>query len=353
MEPANDRSPLLAGKTTSLFSFSSSMRRLLSSYSVSSMMRKQSYEPPSSSGSINDEETPVKGEATTLKRNLSIIDLMAYGLATTLGSGILVVVGRTAHFYSGPSVMISFLLSGFACLLSAFCYAEFAARMPISGSAYSFAYIALGEAIAWFVGWNLTLEYTISASAVAGGWNSYFVAALKSFGAHVPTWIEGTVVNKYIVITPFAALICLICTGILLLGMKESARFNIIITVVNIIVILFFIIAGSFWVEPTNWTPFFPYGFSGTLTGVGQVFFSYIGFDSVTTLAGECKRPKRNLPIGIIGTLIIVTVFYVAVSLVLTGMQPYDQIDQNYPLARAFQAMHQTSPSDSVALKFH
>eukprot|EP01114_Cavostelium_apophysatum_P013213 TRINITY_DN3144_c0_g2_i1.p1 TRINITY_DN3144_c0_g2~~TRINITY_DN3144_c0_g2_i1.p1 ORF type:complete len:580 (+),score=112.20 TRINITY_DN3144_c0_g2_i1:194-1933(+) len=317
-------------------------RTFWSQYSFSSMFRKQHFDAKAAdpTNSINGfDET--EGKKNTLKKELNVWDLMAYGLASTLGSGILVTVGQVAHNVTGPSVVYSFLFAGFASFLSALCYSEFAARIPLSGSAYSFAYISLGEVVAWFVGWNLTLEYAISASAVAGGWSSYVMAAASSVGADVPKWMSnGYELSSLVYVNPFSALIVLACTGVLLVGMKESARFNVAMTLINVSLILFFIIAGSFHVDPKNWHPFTPFGFAGTWAGVGKVFFSYIGFDAVSTLAGEVKNPTRDLPIGIVGTLSIVTGLYVVVSLVLTGMQNYSEIDVNAPLAVAFQAVH-------------
>lgn len=323
-------------------------------YTWDALFRKQdlnAYLKPDNHNELNGKEDTSgdKTKKSQLKRSLTIWDLIAYGLASTLGTGILVTVGAVAHQYAGPGIVFSFILAGFASFLSALCYSEFAARIPVSGSAYSFAYISLGEVVAWFVGWNLTLEYAISASAVASGWTGYFVSALESVGVHVPKWLVGTQINSVIYISPLSAMIVVLCTIVLLFGMKESATFNVIMTVVNMAVILFFIIAGAFHVKTENWHPFLPYGIAGTWAGVGKVFFSYIGFDSVSTLAGEVKNPERDLPIGIVGTLLSVTVLYVVVSLVLTGMQVYDHIDINAPLAIAFASVNVKWASTVIA----
>jgi len=213
-------------------------RKLGSYYTWGALFRKQTLtnlKGSESAAELNNngiEEVTTKKEG--LKRNLSILDLIAYGLASTLGTGILVTVGAVANQYAGPGIVISFILAGFASFLSALCYSEFAARIPVSGSAYSFAYISLGEVVAWFVGWNLTLEYAISASAVASAWSSYFIAALESVGVKFPEWLVGFRLYSFLYLTPLAALIVLLCTVILLIGMKESATFNVIMTVVNL-----------------------------------------------------------------------------------------------------------------------
>jgi hypothetical protein len=233
------------------------------------------------------------------------------------------------------------LAAGFSSLLSALCYAEFAARVPLSGSAYTFAYMTLGEITAWFIGWNLTLEYGVSAAAVARGWSSYFGAFLTGVGADVPSWLAGE--DRYldgnIAPAPFAFLIVAVCTGVLLFGVQESSMFNNVITVINVSLLLFIIIFGAFHVNPANWTDnFAPWGAKGVFQGAAIVFFSYIGFDSVSTLSGEVKNPGRNLPIGVVGTLLIATLLYVGISLVVTGMIPYTEINKDKPLAETFQA---------------
>eukprot|EP01117_Protostelium_nocturnum_P009508 TRINITY_DN3394_c0_g1_i1.p1 TRINITY_DN3394_c0_g1~~TRINITY_DN3394_c0_g1_i1.p1 ORF type:complete len:573 (+),score=110.26 TRINITY_DN3394_c0_g1_i1:100-1818(+) len=322
---------------TSLLNDSNGLRKrsFKQIYSLDSFFRKQDL------ATVIAEGSEERGKEGGLKKTLSIWDLIFYGLAATLGTGIFVTVGKVANAEAGPSIVFSFLLAGFASLLSALCYSEFSSRIPVSGSAYSFAYISLGEVVGWFIGWNLTLEYAISASAVAGGWTTYFTFAVESLGGKLPYWLETRTINAYISISPLSFLIIILCTLVLLFGMKESATFNLVVTIINILIILFFIIFGAFHVDKSNlaWDNFFPYGVNGTWRGVGIVFFSYIGFDSVSTLAAEVKKPKRDLPIGIIGTLLIVTLFYVAVSLVITGMIPYYQIDINAPLASAFKTL--------------
>lgn len=362
MSTGEESSPLIDSTPDQVVSVNGSVkkrRKFTSYYTLGALFRKQPLSNVKTSESaaelhndgIEEVHTSTKSDKqqNVLKRSLSIVDLIAYGLASTLGTGILVTVGAVANQYAGPGIVISFILAGFASFLSALCYSEFAARIPVSGSAYSFAYISLGEVVAWFVGWNLTLEYAISASAVASGWSSYFVAALESVGVKLPEWLVGFRLYEVFYLTPLAAMIVILCTFILLFGMKESATFNVVMTIINLGVIFFFIIAGGFHVKPVHWQPFLPFGIAGSWAGVGKVFFSYIGFDSVSTLAGEVKNPARDLPIGIVGTLLTVTGLYVVVALILTGMQPYNLIDQNAPLSSAFAYVHENWASTVIA----
>lgn len=296
---------------------------------------------------IQEQAEPAMG----LAKCLTAVDLISYGVGSTVGAGIFVTVGIVAAEKAGPGTLLSFLFAAIACLLSAFCYSEFAARIPVSGSAYTFSYAVLGEFIGWLyvsyillyapltvfsIGWNLTLEYTISASAVARGWASYVAALFKTLGVTLPDWLVGYPINKWFNISPLAVVIIVLCSFILIMGVKDSAKFNLVITILNVVTILFVIILGAFYIDVKNWDPFLPFGMSGAFSGAGTVFFSYIGFDSVSSLAGEVKKPTRDLPIGIVGTLLIATVLYVGVSLVITGMVNYATIDHNAPLATAF-----------------
>eukprot|EP01113_Clastostelium_recurvatum_P022256 TRINITY_DN2650_c0_g1_i1.p1 TRINITY_DN2650_c0_g1~~TRINITY_DN2650_c0_g1_i1.p1 ORF type:complete len:593 (+),score=86.29 TRINITY_DN2650_c0_g1_i1:133-1779(+) len=288
--------------------------------------------------SENPEMNEGHGGGGDLKKCLKWYDLISYGVGSTVGAGVLVTIGIVAKLDAGPGVLFSFLFAAAACLISAFCYSEFATRIPLSGSAYTFTYVALGEFLGWFIGWNLTLEYCISASAVARGWSSYFQKLIEAFGGELPWWIadqafKGTDLFSF---SPLSALIIALCTVVLLFGVKDSARFNMVMTIINISTILFVIILGAFHVNTDNWHPFLPFGINGSFAGAAVVFFSYIGFDSVTTLAGEVENPTRDLPIGIVGTLMIASVLYVGVSLVLTGMVNYSNLDAQAPLAAAF-----------------
>lgn len=253
---------------------------------------------------------------------------------------------------AGTGVVLSFALASLCCLFSAFSYAEFAARVPISGSAYTFTYVCLGEFIAWFVGWNLTLEYSISAAAVARGWASNVVLFFRQAGVDAPDWLDDYDVG-FTSLSPLSLLICLICMVLLISGAKESARINLVVTIMNVCLILFIIILGSFHIDPENWTKapgpnddtsgchgshtgLVPCGFNGILKAAAQVFFSFIGFDSVTTLSEEVQDAKKDIPFGVVGTLGIVTILYVGAALVVTGMVPWFLLNSNTPLASAF-----------------
>ncbi|MDP2435739.1 MAG: amino acid permease, partial [archaeon] len=232
-----------------------------------------------------------------------------------------------------------FLLAAVAALLSALAYAEFAARVPLSGSAYTFAYVTLGELAAWFIGSNLTLEYSISASAVARGFSVNMAQMLSLWGAQLPAWLVGMPLNAYLDLSPLSALLIMVCTLTLCLGVQSSARFNIAMTVLNVSVILFVVLLGASSMQLANFTPFVPNGYLAVLSGTGTVFFSFVGFDSVSTLAGEVKNPSRDLPLGICGTLGVATFLYVAVSVVICGMVSYQLIDVSAPLSAAFQSV--------------
>jgi APA family basic amino acid/polyamine antiporter len=293
-----------------------------------------------------------ENDASALKRCLGPVDLIAYGIGSTVGAGIFVVYGDVARNVAGPAIVLSFLVAALSSLLSAFCYAEFAARVPLSGSAYTFAYLSLGEATAWFIGWNLTLEYGVAAAAVARGWSAYLVGFLVGVGVELPSWLAGTdaYLDGVIQPAPLAALIVAVCSGVLLFGVQESSTFNNVVTFLNVSLLLFIIVFGAFHVHTVNWSDdFAPFGAKGVFSGAGVVFFSYIGFDSVSTLSGEVKNPGRNLPIGIVGTLLITTFLYCAISLVVTGMISYKQLNTDAPLAETFKQIGFPVVGDVVA----
>lgn len=275
-----------------------------------------------------------------LKKSLSVWDLTALGIGGIIGTGIFVLVGTAVvgdanRPGAGPGIVLSFILSGVACALAALCYAEFAAMMPVAGSAYTYSYATLGEFLAWITGWNLILEYGVACVVVAIGWSGYFNNVLHTLGLHLPAWathppgVDGGLVNLP------AALIVLGVTAILMRGMKESARTTGVIVMIKLAVIVFFIAVGASSVEPANWTPFMPNGFAGVGAAAAIVFFAFIGFDAVSTTAEEANNPQKDLPIGIIASLGLCTVLYVLVSAVLTGMMPYRQIDIHAPVAEA------------------
>ena len=270
-----------------------------------------------------------------MKRVLGALDLTAIGVGAIIGAGIFVLTGTAAKTAAGPSIMLSYVFAGTACILAALCYAEFATRMPISGSAYTYAYATVGELCAWIIGWDLILEYTIGASAVAVGWTHYLQAFVEGFGYELPGWLLDTPIGPFHV-NVAACLLIVGLTTLLCIGVKESARFNGVMVIIKLFVVLFVIVAGFKWVQPANWQPFAPFGVSGIVHGAALIFFAYIGFDAVSTAAEEVKDPARDLPIGIISSLVICTVLYVAVSATITGMVPYSEIDAGAPLAEAF-----------------
>lgn len=274
-----------------------------------------------------------------LKRTLSAWDLTALGIGAIIGTGIFVligtaIVGNVGRPGAGPGIVLSFILSGLTCVLAALCYAEFAAMIPVAGSAYTYSYATLGEFLAWITGWNLILEYGVACVAVAIGWSGYFNNLLKLAGLDLPDWATHTPTEGGIANLP-AAVIVLLVTIILVIGIKESARATSIIVCLKLAVILFFIAAGTPAVNPENWTPFMPNGFTGVTAAAATVFFAYIGFDAITTTAEEARNPKRDLPLGILMSLGICTILYVAVAAVLTGLVPYSQIDIHAPVAEA------------------
>jgi APA family basic amino acid/polyamine antiporter len=279
-----------------------------------------------------------------LKKTLTVWDLTGLGIGGIIGTGIFVLIGTAivgdAHRPgAGPGIILSFVLSGLTCALAALCYAEFAAMIPVSGSAYTYSYATLGEFLAWLTGWNLILEYGVACVAVAIGWSGYFNNILKFCGIELPHWathapgVDGGLVNLP------AAIIVLLVTGILVLGVKESARTTGLIVLVKLAVILFFIGVGISAVEPANWTPFMPFGFQGVGAAAAIVFFAYIGFDAVSTTAEEARNPQRDVPLGIIASLGICTLLYIAVAAVLTGLLPYGQIDVHAPVAEALRVV--------------
>lgn len=270
--------------------------------------------------------------AKSLKKTLNGIDLILLGIGCIIGTGIFVLTGVAAAKYAGPALMLSFVLSGAACAFAALAYAELAAMVPIAGSAYTYSYAALGEFIAWIVGWNLILEYTVGASTVAAGWSGYVIGLLKSGGIELPkTWtavpMDGGVVN-----VP-AVLIVLFLTWLLVLGTKESANLNRILVAIKLAAVFIFIALAGPKVNAANWDPFMPFGFTGVAQGAAIVFFAYIGFDAVACAAEECKNPNKDLPVGIIGSLTICTVLYIVVAAIMTGVVPYSQLNSPEPVA--------------------
>lgn len=292
-------------------------------------------------------------ENSGLKRTLSRVNLVSLGVGAIIGAGIFVLTGQAAANYAGPAVVLSFVAAGIACAFAGLCYAEFAAMIPISGSAYTYAYATLGEFIAWIIGWDLILEYLFGASTVAVGWSGYVVSFLKDLGIVIPDYLSSaplaydTVTGEWSTTGAFfnfpAMFIVALMTAMLVVGIRESANVNNIIVFVKIVVILLFVGFGLNYVLADNWDPFIPentgefghYGWSGIFRAAGVIFFAYIGFDAVSTAAQEAKNPQKDMPWGILGSLLICTIIYILVGFVVTGMVRYDLLNDPAPIAVA------------------
>jgi basic amino acid/polyamine antiporter, APA family len=300
-------------------------------------------------------ETGAHGDAG-LKRVLTARHLILLGIGAVIGAGIFVITGQAAAMHAGPALVISFVIAGIACALAGLCYAEFAAMLPVSGSAYSYSYATLGEYIAWFVGWNLVLEYLFAAATVAAGWSGYFNELLGLIGGFVGSditlpstlssapfqFVEGHIQATGALINLPAVVIIAALSGLCYVGITQSAFVNSIIVAVKVTVILLFLAFAIKVVNPANWHPFIPpnegegvFGWSGIFRAATIVFFSYVGFDAVSTAAGEAKNPQRDMPIGILGSLAVCTILYIAVALVLTGIAPFRILNTPEPVATA------------------
>jgi len=301
------------------------------------------------------------GSDQSLKRALGPVNLVALGIGAIIGAGIFVLTGQAAANYAGPAIVYSFILAGTACALAGLCYAEFSAMIPIAGSAYTYGYATLGELLAWIIGWDLILEYLFAASTVAVGWSGYVVSFLKDLGINIPpqytsapythTTPPGAGINVWRLFTEGwsstgavlnvpAMIIVALITILLIIGISESASFNNVIVIIKLTVVFLFIGFGLAYINRENWEPFVPppagpgkYGWDGIVRGAGVIFFAYIGFDAVSTAAQETKNPQRDMPIGILGSLAICTVLYIAVALVLTGLVKYTQLSVPDPIA--------------------
>jgi APA family basic amino acid/polyamine antiporter len=307
----------------------------------------------------------MKGE-NRLRRVLGPVQLTSLGVGAIIGTGIFVLTGQAAHDKAGPALILSFVVSGLACVFAALCYAEFASMAPVAGSAYTYAYATVGELFAWIIGWDLVLEYTVVSATVAHGWSHYFQDFIGIFGVRIPHALTrapfdynpalGRIVETGTTLDLPAIVITLILTVILIKGIRESASFNATMVGIKLAVVVLVIGLGAFYVNPANWRPFAPFGFSGVsffgktlfgmtdpgghplgmLAGAAIIFFAYIGFDSVSTHAEEARNPHRDVPIGIVASLLLCTILYIAVSAVLTGMVPYDRINIDAPVSDAF-----------------
>jgi APA family basic amino acid/polyamine antiporter len=326
--------------------------------------------------SMLSQEAGEEGEHT-LKRSLGALNLITLGIGAVIGAGIFTLTGQAAALHAGPAVALSFVLAGLTCAFAGLCYAEFASIIPIAGSAYTYGYATLGELVAWIIGWDLTLEYAFGASTVASGWAGYFNSLLQQFGIVFPpalTTTTGNILVKYngiwidkMSLPPgisdaglphvtglfnlLAVLIVLVVTTILVIGIKESANFNSAIVIVKLAIVGVFLVVGGYFlfqhphVASTNWHPFVPppdghgnFGWWGIPTAAASIFFAYIGFDAVSTAAQEAKNPQRDMPLGIMGSLVVCTILYILVSLVLTGLVSYKTLNVSAPVALAIDA---------------
>jgi APA family basic amino acid/polyamine antiporter len=275
-----------------------------------------------------------------LKKTLGPVQLTTLGVGAIIGAGIFVLTGTAAAIHAGPGIILSFVLAGLACAFAGLCYSEFASMIPVAGSAYTYSYATMGELMAWIIGWDLILEYSLAASTVAIGWSGYFVEILRSVGVSLPAALTSAPgVAPGAVFNLPAVLICLILTVILIIGIKESANVNATIVIIKLVVVLVFIAAGVSFVRTENWHPFLPFGFSGMVTGAGVIFFAYIGFDAVSTTAQEARNPQKDMPIGILGSLAVCTVLYIVVAGVLTGVVRYNELNVPTPIALAIRTL--------------
>ena len=291
-----------------------------------------------------------------LRRALGWGHLTLLGIGGIIGTGIFVLTGTAAANYAGPALPLSFIVAGIGCTLAALCYAEFAAMIPVSGSAYSYSYATLGEAVAWFIGWNLVLEYLLAVATVSVGWSGYAVSLLDQLHVHIPAALSNAplgvpmgskegldIVRTGAIVNVPAVVIVAVIAAICYIGIKQSAAFNAVIVAIKVTVVVLFILFGVSFIQTSNWHPFVPpntgefgvFGLSGIMRAAGVIFFAYIGFDAVSTAAQETRNPQRDMPIGIIASLIICTILYVIVSTILTGMVNYKQLDVAAPVALA------------------
>ncbi|HSK75920.1 MAG TPA: amino acid permease [Thermoanaerobaculia bacterium] len=301
-----------------------------------------------------------------LRRVLGPVQLTALGVGAIIGAGIFVATGAAAHNIAGPALMLSYVVAGITCIFAALCYAEFAAMVPVAGSAYTYAYATLGELFAWIIGWDLVLEYAVGSATVATGWSGYAQSVLAKLGYELPEYLRqspwrydadtGGLVSTGSFINLPAVLIVIVVTAVLVKGIQESASFNAAMVIIKVAAVLFVIGVGAFFINPDNWHPFAPYGWTGLsffgnhvagqtdpggnplgmLAGAAIIFFAYIGFDSVSTHTEEAKNPQRDVPIGIIFSLVVCTVLYILVVAVLTGMVKYNELDVAAPVSDAF-----------------
>ena len=320
---------------------------------LKSLLRVKPIQPAAHVDAGEPIEGRLDGEAS-LKRTLTARHLILLGMGAVIGAGIFVVTGQAAANHAGPAIMLSFVLAGLACAFAGLCYAEFSAMLPVSGSAYSYSYATLGEGMAWFIGWCLVLEYLFASASVAVGWSAYLISFLTTT-LHLPfpdalsaaplAWENGEFVASGKLFNLPAVAIVAAISALLYVGVTQSSAVNAVIVAIKVAVICLFVGFGAMYVDPANWTPFIPentgtfgeFGWSGVLRAASIVFFAYIGFDAVSTAAGETKDPQRNMPIGLLGSLAVCTLIYIIVCAVLTGLLTYTQLGTSKPVATALE----------------
>jgi basic amino acid/polyamine antiporter, APA family len=288
---------------------------------------------------------------SSLKKSLGAFDLTMLGIGAIMGTGIFVLTGVAAALHAGPALVLSFVIAALACVFAALCYAEFASTVPVSGSAYTYSYAAFGEFVAWMIGWDLILEYGVACAAVASGWSGYAQGLLAGFNIHLPHALTSAFdASKGTIIDLPAVLIIVIITALLMKGTRESASLNTIMVLIKVAVVVLFLVVGVMYVKPENWSPFMPFGFAGVATGAATVFFAFIGFDAVSSAAEEVRNPQRDMPIGIISSLVVCTILYIAVSLTLTGIVPYKLLNVKNPVAFALSYVNQDWVAGFISL---
>lgn len=291
------------------------------------------------------------GEDIKFSKTLNAFDLIAMGVGAVIGTGIFILPGTVAATTAGPGVSLSFLVAAVICVLSGMCYAEFASSIPVAGSAYSYGSIVYGEITGWLMGWALVLEYMLAVATVAAGWSSYFSSFIKPFGLTLPKAVSGPFDPQHGVYFDLVAVLAIIIIALLLArGLKSSIKINNIAVFLKISIIIIFIVVGLQFVKPQNYHPFLPYKISGVIKGATTVFFAFLGFDVVSSSAAEVKKPQKNMPIGIIGTLAVAVILYMGVSLVLTGMVNYTRLNIANPVSFALEYVHQDWLAELLSL---
>ncbi|MDF2880514.1 MAG: amino acid permease-associated region [Clostridiaceae bacterium] len=279
-------------------------------------------------------------KSASIHKHLGVFDVTLMSIGATIGTGVMVLTGLVASRDAGPAVVLSFMASAIVCMLVGLCYAEFASSIPTSGSAYAYTYVSLGEIVAHLVGWSLIIGYTLSTATVAGGWAAYFNSLLKEIGIHLPSKFTSIPSNGGIINIP-AVIVVLLVTFMLSRGTKESKKINNLMVIIKLAIIVLFVCVGVFYIKPENWHPFMPFGTKGVFAGAASVFFAYTGFDAVSTSAEEVKNPQKNLPIGIVVSLVVCTLIYIVVCLVLTGITYYTKLNVGDAMSYALQSVGQ------------